>query len=158
MALILIKSYQFPAPSEACAHVESGLNSLVLNNQSKPPTEFRQGHRCSHAGRPSEASGAGGASPFFKQRSASHGSQLKRWLTFMWEMRAGRSQPIRRKRRLVRLVVTAVPREARFKEVNMIQYNSFISLMKVITARWGRKKKQPARWLSAPTYRLLQLH
>lgn len=38
-------------------------------------------------------------------------------------------------------VVTAVPWEARFREVNMIQYCSFISLMKVITARWrdGRR-------------------
>lgn len=52
------------------------------------------------------------------------------------------SQSIPRERRPVRLVATAESWEARFREVNMIQYNSFISLMKVITARWGEKSQR----------------
>lgn len=52
---------------------------------------------------------------------------------------AGGSFSVRRA--LVRLlVVAAVPWDARFKEVNMIQYNSLICLMKLITGGmegWG---------------------
>lgn len=51
----------------------------------------------------------------------------------MRETRAGRSQSVLHTLALVRLVVATVPWDARFKEVNMIQYSSFISLMKVIT-------------------------
>lgn len=74
----------------------------------------------------------------------------------MWEMWAGRSQSIPHERGLVRPVVTALPWEARFKEVNMIQYNSFISLMKEITARWGEKSQRDDEAL--PPTACLELH